>query len=132
MAPDATRAAIVVRLAGRSRLLLARVDQVGGSIRLTGARRIEATLNDVLDVAWAGSSRLAVLTSGPSGARLYSLNAGLAQGDPIDVPAGSVRVAAGAGRAVLIGQADAEGARVLVRSGGRWLIVAEVAQPVYP
>jgi hypothetical protein len=133
VSPDGTRALIILRIDGRSRLLMARVEISGGAARLTGARRIESTFGEVLDASWFGASRLAVLTaSGASGARLVTMPLGLDQGDPIEVPPGTTRVAAAPGRALLIGRTDPDVNELLARSAGRWVVIAGATEPVYP
>jgi hypothetical protein len=133
MSPDGTRALVILRIDGRSRLLMARVEISGGASRLTGARRIESTFGEVLDASWFGASRLAVLTtSGAAGARLVTMPLGINQGDPIDVPPGTTRVAAAAGRALLIGRTDPDVNELLTRSAGRWVVLGGATQPVYP
>jgi hypothetical protein len=133
VSPDGTRALVILRIDGRSRLLMARVEISGGASRLTGARRVESTFGEVLDASWFGASRLAVLTtSGAAGARLVTMPLGLNQGDPIEVPPGTTRVAASAGRALLIGRTDPDVNELLMRSAGRWVVLGGATQPVYP
>jgi hypothetical protein len=133
VSPDGTRALLILRVEGRSRLLMARVEASGGTLRLTGARRVESTFGEVLDAAWFGASRLAVLTTaGAAGARLITMPLGLSQGDGVDVPAGTTRVAAAAGRALLIGRTDPDVNELLIRTAGRWVVLGGATQPVYP
>jgi hypothetical protein len=133
VSPDGTRVLVILRIDGRSRLLMARVEISGGTSRLTGARRVESTLGEVLDASWFGASRLAVLTtSGAAGARLVTMPLGLNQGEPIEVPPGTTRVAAAAGRALLVGRTDPDVNELLTRSAGRWVVLGGATQPVYP
>jgi hypothetical protein len=130
---DGTRAVLVVRLEGRPRLLLARIEFVSGTALLTGARRLNAIAGDVLDVAWSGGARLAVLaTSGTAGVRLVTIHLGLTPGDSAEVPVGVTRVAAGPGRALLVARTDATGDEVFVRSAGQWVVSVPASQPTYP
>ncbi len=67
IARDGVRVAVVVGddAGGRS-LLVGRIER-GETPRLGGLRRVESTLVDVIDVAWADADRMAVLGQEPNG-----------------------------------------------------------------
>lgn len=129
---DRTRAALIVRDSGRSRLVVARVETSGGTVRLVAAKRIESTSADVIDVAWLSSSRLAVLEQGGTDTRLLTLPMGLGTVQAIDVPVGAVRIAAGPGRTVIVEVANGLESTLYVRSSGRWTPLVSAQAPVYP
>lgn len=129
---DRTRAALIVRESGRSRLMLSRVESSSGTARLVAAKRIENNALDVLDVAWQAASRLAVLELAGSGTRLITLPLGLGNPQVIDVPAGATRVAAAPGRTVLVEVPGGATSTVYVRSSGRWAMLVTAQAPVYP
>ena len=129
---DRTRAALIVRDSGRSRLVMARVETTGGTVRLVAAKRIENTVADVLDVAWQGSSRLAVLEQSGTDTRLVTLALGLASPQVIDVPLGATRVAAAPGRTVIVEVPAGASSTLYLRSSGRWTPLLAAQAPVYP
>lgn len=129
---DRTRAALIVRESGRSRLVVARVENSGGTARLVAAKRIENTATDVIDAAWQGSSRLAVLEQSGTDTRLVTLPLGLASLQVIDVPEGAIRIAAAPGRTVIVEVPGSATNTLYVRSSGRWTPLLTAEAPVYP
>ena len=130
---DRTRVALIVRQDGRARLLLARIENVGGTPKVLGAHRIENTFSDIVDVAWASASRLSVIVPfGAGSSRLVSVPLGLGATDAIDVPAGTFRVAAAPGKPLLIGVVTTGQPAILMRAANRWSSLVAGTEPVYP
>jgi Lipoprotein LpqB beta-propeller domain/Sporulation and spore germination len=131
VARDGVRVAIVVGDAktGRS-LLLGRIERSPDSLSLGGLRRVESSLVDVADVAWADADQMAVIGQEPNGI----LQPLLVDSDGTVNPAsgslsGPVRIAAAPGQPLVAAAAD--GTLWLGTAVG-WQPVGKGSDPAYP
>ncbi|HTY72011.1 MAG TPA: LpqB family beta-propeller domain-containing protein [Actinomycetes bacterium] len=63
IARDGVRVAVVLEHGGRGALYLGRIVRTGTDVRLDGLHRIESSLLDVADVAWAGADSILALSA---------------------------------------------------------------------
>ncbi len=132
VARDGVRVAVVVgaRDGSGRQLLVGRVERSPDRLVLAGLRRVESTLVDVADVAWADADRLAVVGREPNGL----LQARLVEPDGQVNPAagslsGIVRIAAAPGRPLLAATADGT---LWADTDVGWQAVGEGTDPAYP
>ena len=126
---DGTRMALLVGRGTRVEPLVARIERVGDKIRVASPRRVESTLTEAVDLAWADADTLAVLgTSGASSLEVLLLDVGSSRLRRVSAPEQSVTLAAAPGHPLLVGA----GATVFRSSGTTWSRVTEAQYPVYP
>jgi hypothetical protein len=126
---DGTRMALLVGRGTRVEPLVARVERIGDTVRVASPRRIEGTLTEAVDLAWADADTLAVLgTSGASSLEVLLLDVGSSRLRRIGAPEGSVALAAAPSRPLLVGAGDS----VFRNTGSTWSTVTEALSPVYP
>jgi hypothetical protein len=129
MSRDGTRMALLVGRGTRVEPLVARVERVGDKIRVASPRRVESTLTEAVDLAWADADTLAVLgTSGASSLEVLLLDVGSSRLRRVGAPEDAVTLAAAPSRPLLVGA----GASVLRSAGTTWSRVTEAQFPVYP
>jgi hypothetical protein len=109
--------------------LVARIERVGDQVRVASPRRVESTLTEAVDLAWADADTLAVLgTSGASSLEVLLLDVGSSRLRRVGAPEEAATLAAAPSRPVLIGAAG-----VIYRSSGStWTKITEGQYPVYP
>ena len=129
---DGTRCALVVQEETGSSVLLARIvrSSADASLAITGPRRVEGTLMQVVDASWSGAGDLAVLGS-PGSEALSVWSVDLTRGTAADRggPAAAVTVAAAPGHPILVGAGD--GYVYGYRAAG-WGSVGNGTAPTYP
>lgn len=129
---DGTRAALIVASDAGRTLLLGRIVRAtpGAEARVTAPIRVEATLDDVLDVAWSGAGSLAVLAV-VTGSAVQAYDVDLARGTvaALDGPGDPRAIAAAPGLPGLVSSADGS---VYEFRGGDWLVRTEGTAPAYP
>jgi len=131
---DGTRAALIVRNGARTRLLLARVTTGGPATTadptVSDPIRVEKSLTEVVDVAWADSDELLVLGS-TGGAELQAFTVNIADGSVSDEGgvSGAQSIAAAPGQPNLMGSSEGKISQVL---GGAWLSRTSGVSPAYP
>lgn len=129
IAPDGTRAVLLLRSGGRVVPWLARVERDGSTVRLAAPRRLETVVVDAYDVDWNGSGQFSVLGADGAGAtKLFSISPGFDQVVVQVVPADPTSVASSPGAATLV----AAGGRLYRQVGGSWTAIADVTDPAYP
>lgn len=129
IAPDGTRAVLLLRSGGGVVPWLARVERDGATVRLAAPRRLERVVVDAYDVDWNGSGQFCVLGADGAGAtKLFSVSPGFDQVVVQVVPANPTSVASSAGAATLI----AAGGRLYRQVGGSWTAIADATDPAYP
>jgi len=129
---DGTRCALVIQEESGSSVLLARivVSRSDGTPSITGPRRVEGVLTQVVDASWSGAGDLAVLGSqGVESISVWSVD--LTRGTASDRggPAAAVTVAAAPGHPILVGAGD--GYVYGFRAAG-WATVGNGTAPAYP
>jgi hypothetical protein len=126
---DGTRAALLVRRGTRVEPLVARLENTTDSVRVSAPQRIESVITEAVDLAWQDADTLLVLgRSGASSLEVVSLGVGSARVRRASAPEGAVTIAAGPGRATLVGTAED-----LYRNGGStWTRLAPGTDPAYP
>ena len=132
---DGTRVAVVVERGtgqdARGELLLGRVVQGAEGLQVQAFRRIERTLADVRDVAWADASSLVVLGAQAGSVlepTLVNINrtvTALSDSPAVEV----TRVTAAPGLPVL---ADTRGEGIWAQSGSIWAPLVSGRDPAYP
>ena len=126
---DGTRMGLLVQRGTRIEPMVARIDRVGESIRVSTPRRIESIMTDAVDLAWADADTLAVLGStGASSLEVISLEVGTSRVRRLGAAPGSTTLAAAPGEPVLVGA----GTSIFRNSGSTWTRVADAQFPVYP
>lgn len=129
---DGTRCALVIQQENGSSVLLARIikGRSDASLSITGPRRVEGTLTQVVDASWSGAGDLAVLGS-PGGESISVWSVDLTRGTASDRggPAAAVTVAAAPGHPLLVGAGD--GYVYGYRAAG-WASVGNGTAPAYP
>ena len=129
---DGTRCALVIQQDSGSSVLLARIIRArsDGSLSITGPRRVEGTLTQVVDASWSGAGELAVL-GGPDFESISVWSIDLTRGTASDRggPAAAVTVAAAPGHPLLVGAGD--GYVYGYRAAG-WASVGDGTAPAYP
>lgn len=129
---DGTRCALIVEEDFASSVLLARIvpSATGGPPYLSGPRRVESTLNRVIDASWSGSDELVVLGS-PGAEPISVWSVDIARGTAVDRggPEDAVTVAAAPGHPLLVGAGD--GLVYEYRAAG-WGSVGSGTAPAYP
>jgi len=129
---DGTRCVLVIQQGAQSSVLLARIvpGVRGAPPSVTGPRRVEATLTQVVDASWSGAGELAVLGS-PDIAPLSVWSVDLTRNSAADRggPTAAVTVAAAPGHPILVGAAD--GVVYGYRAAG-WDSIGEGTAPAYP
>ena len=129
---DGTRVALIVTQESGRTLLLARIVRTtpGAEARVTAPIRVEATLDDVIDVAWSGAGSLAVLAV-VTGSALQAYDVDLARGTvaALDGPGDALTISAAPGLPGLVASADGT---VYEFRGGDWLARIEGTAPTYP
>ncbi len=129
VAPDGTRAALLLRRSGRVEVWLARVERDGSAVRLAAPRRVESTVADALDVAWAGVERLSILGLDGSGAtRVFEVLPGVHSVQATTAPPSATGIAAAAAAAVVV----TGGKQLFRQSGGAWTLLGRGTAPAYP
>jgi Lipoprotein LpqB beta-propeller domain/Sporulation and spore germination len=121
VARDGVRVAVIVDGPKSRHLLLGRIERSADTLTLGGLRRVESSLDDVADVAWADADQMAVIGQEPNG----SLQPLLVDSDGTVSPASgslsdTVRIAAAPGQPLVAATAD----------GKLWLSTAVGWQPV--
>jgi hypothetical protein len=119
-APDGTRAAVIAQRGARRVVLLARIVTREGVPSVTGLRRIEPSLTQVIDVSWDTATRIAVLGSNGASAPVATL---------VDVDRPTVRSIGAPPDAVSIAAAPGQPVIVGTTSGRVWRFVAGEWQP---
>jgi len=114
-APDGTRAAVIVQRGARRVVLLARIVTREGVPAVTGLRRVEPSLTQVVDVSWDTATRLAVLGSSGASAPVVTL---------VEVDRPTVRSIGAPPDAVSIGAAPGQPVIVGTKYGRIWRFVA--------
>jgi hypothetical protein len=131
MARDGTRVALVLRGGDPAEdvLVVARVVRRAGVLRFEAPRRIESTLQRVVDVAWGDADRLVVVAQTATGGRQVHdvVVGGIAAIERGGVP-GMVAVAAAPGSPVLV-QADGG---IWENAGSGWRRIGAGTAPAYP
>jgi hypothetical protein len=126
---DGTRMALLVGRGTRVEPLVARIERVGDKIRVASPRRVESTLTEAVDIAWADADTLAVLgSSGASSLEVLLLDVGSSRLRRVVAPEESATLAAAPGRPLLVGA----GPTLFRTSGTTWSRVTEALYPVYP
>jgi hypothetical protein len=126
---DGTRMALLVSRGTRVEPLVARVERVGDQIRVASPRRVESSLTEAVDLAWADADTLAVLgTSGASSLEVLLLDVGSSRLRRVGAPEDAVTLAAAPNRPLLVGAAGT----VFRGTGTTWARVTEAEYPVYP
>ena len=126
---DGTRMALLVGRGTRVEPLVARIERVGDQVRVASPRRVESTLTEAVDLAWADADTLAVLgTSGASSLEVLLLDVGSSRLRRVGAPEEAATLAAAPSRPVLIGAAGA----IYRSSGSTWTKITEGQYPVYP
>ena len=126
---DGTRMALLVGRGTRVEPLVARIERVGDKIRVASPRRVESTLTEAVDIAWADADTLAVLgTSGASSLEVLLLDVGSSRLRRVVAPEESVTLAAAPGHPLLVGA----GPTLFRSTGTTWSRVTEALYPVYP
>ena len=126
---DGTRMALLVQRGTRIQPMVARVDRVGDSVRVSSPRRIESIISDAVDLAWVDAGTLAVLGStGASSLEVITLEVGSSRQRRLGAPSGSGALAAAPGRVLLVGA----GSSIFANSGSTWARVTDAQSPVYP
>ncbi|MFM7145862.1 MAG: LpqB family beta-propeller domain-containing protein, partial [Actinomycetales bacterium] len=122
----------VIQQENGSSVLLARIikGRSDASLSITGPRRVEGTLTQVVDASWSGAGDLAVLGS-PGGESISVWSVDLTRGTASDRggPAAAVTVAAAPGHPLLVGAGD--GYVYGYRAAG-WASVGNGTAPAYP
>jgi hypothetical protein len=126
---DGARVALLVQRGTRVEPLLARVEYTGETVRVSGPQRIESLITEATDLAWQDATSLLVLgTSGASSLEVVALSVGSSKIRRSGAPEGAVTIAAGPGRATLVGTPTE-----LFRNGGStWTRLAAGVDPTYP
>jgi hypothetical protein len=126
---DGTRMALLVRRGTRVEPLVARLENTEDSVRVSAPRRIESVITEAVDLAWQDADTLLVLgRSGASSLEVVALGVGSSRVRRSGAPEGAVAIAAGPGRATLVGTAED-----LYRNGGStWTRLAPGTDPTYP
>lgn len=129
---DGTRAALLVQSEAGTTLLLGRIVRTTttSEARVSSPIRVESTLDEVLDVAWAGADSLAVLGI-VTGSAPQAYDVDLARGlvIPIGAPDAPVSIAAAPGLPGLLSSADGT---VSELRAGAWLPRITGTAPAYP
>ncbi len=129
---DGTRAALIVRRGPRAGLLVARVVRgpASGGLTIDAPVRVETRLAEVVSVAWAGSTELAVLGAESAGAlQVFDVSLGRGTLVPRGAPATPLVVAATPGRPTLVGSGDG---LVYEFDAGAWVEAVRATSPAYP
>jgi hypothetical protein len=126
---DGTRMALLVRRGTRVEPLVARLENSVESVRVSAPQRIESVITEAVDLAWQDADTLLVLgRSGASSLEVVALGVGASRVRRAGAPEGAVTIAAGPGRATLVGTAQD-----LYRNGGStWNRLAPGTDPTYP
>jgi hypothetical protein len=126
---DGTRLALLVRRGTRIEPLVARLENSAESVRASAPRRVESVITEAVDLAWQDADTLLVLgRSGASSLEVVSLGVGSSRVRRSGAPEGAVTIAAGPGRATLVGTLED-----LYRNGGStWNRLAAGTDPTYP
>ena len=130
---DGTRAVVLFRRGGRVSMVLSRIVPSAGSaaaVQVEQPQLIEASLVDVVDVAWANSDSLAVLGSQTVGSiQVFVLDVAtgltIAQGAPDQ----ATQIAAASGFPTLVA---ATNGLVYQFVGGEWRVRIRAVSPAYP
>lgn len=129
-APDGTRAAVIVQRGARRVVLLARIVTREGVPAVTGLRRIESSLTQVVDVSWDSATRLAVLGSNGASAPVVTLvDVDRPTARSIGAPPDAVSIAAAPGQPVIVGTKYGRIWRFLA---GEWTPGPFGTRPTYP
>lgn len=133
LSPDGTRAALLLRRAGRVEPWLARVEHDGAAVRLAAPRRVDSVIVNADDLDWAGVDTLVVLgTDGASTTRLFTIVPGVPKVDVTDVPEGATEIAGAADGSVAVATATGDTDGVVARlSGGQWVQVGPGTSPAF-
>jgi hypothetical protein len=126
---DGTRMALLVRRGTRVEPLVARLENSVENVRVSAPQRIESVITEAVDLAWQDADTLLVLgRSGASSLEVVALGVGSARVRRAGAPEGAVTIAAGPGRATLVGTAQD-----LYRNGGStWNRLGPGTDPTYP
>ena len=129
VARDGARVALLVRRGTRVEPMVARLESTAEVVRVSAPQRIESVVTEALDLAWQDADTLLVLgRSGASSLEVLSLAVGGSRLRRTSAPEGALTLAAGPGRATLVGTKAA-----LFRNGGTtWSRLADGIDPVYP
>lgn len=131
IAPDQVRVLAVVRQAGRSVLMLGRVERVEGIERIGGLRRIDRESGSVIAATWRDADTVAMLMSDGAVTSVVTVSLGLRPTTRVQAPAGSVTIAGGPLRPLVIGTQIQNTSSVVVASAGGWMGLGQVSSPVY-
>ena len=129
---DGTRVALIVSRGPRNQLLVGRIvrPSPNGAATISAPVRVESSLAEVLDVAWAGADSLVVLGSVEAGA-LQAVEVRIASGsvNGLGAPEGPISVAAAPGLETLVAAADGE---VYALVSGDWQPRTRGTAATYP
>lgn len=129
---DGTRVALIVSRGPRNQLLVGRIvrPSPNGEATISAPVRVESSLAEVLDVAWAGADSLVVLGSVEAGA-LQAVEVRIASGsvNGLGAPEGPISVAAAPGLETLVAAADGE---VYALVSGDWQPRTRGTAATYP
>jgi two-component system sensor histidine kinase MtrB len=130
VARDGVRVAVVVGdKAGGRNLLVGRIER-GENLKLDGLRRVESTLVDVVDVAWADADRMAVLGQEPNGVvQPLIVDADGSVRRAAGSLSGLVRIAAAPGKPLVAGTSDGT---IWLDTDVGWQTVGKGFDPAYP
>lgn len=133
---DGARAALQVRVGGRSLAVVARVERRGDGVRLADPHRVEGILTDVTDVSWASTSELSILgTSGASASSLLIVDFGPSARRVTSPPAGATALAAAPRRPLVVAAAGGGGqigaTQIWIQVAGSWVLRAPGNDPAY-
>ncbi len=127
---DGTRVAMITRIKSRTNLYLGRVVSRSGQMTVEAPIRIETSLSQADDVAWASAEDLEVLGADSAGviqAFSVQIPRGIVRGQ--GSPADPVSIAAAPGTPVLVAAADN---KTYDLKAGTWIARYSASSPTYP
>lgn len=129
LAPDDSRAALIVQRGPRRVLMLARVMVTDAAVTISGPRRIESLLTDVRSVGWSSSVDIAALAaSGVGDPHVFIVNIGHGIARDQGAPSTTVSMAAAPGEPIVV---TTSANRLYTLIAGSWAAGAYGSKPVY-
>lgn len=130
IASDGVRIAMVFSRGDTDRLALGTITWTDVGISIKGTRKIENSVTQISDVAWANSHELQMLGSISNGSiALIGLAIGTGQWTTSSAPVGAQTLTVGANAAIYVGVTDGDAAAVVKQEFGPWVKVIDAAAP---
>lgn len=131
LAADRARVLVVVRQSGRSVAMVGHVERLADVERISGLRRIDRESGSVVSATWRGLDAVTLLMRDAAATTVLDVSLGITPVRSVTAPVDAVSVAAGPGRALVVGTQNGTRVQLLTETSGGWVPVADVSAPSY-